>query len=130
MKIILSALLVAWSFLIHAEEAIHVTADKSLPQFRVKLPANPTTGYQWRVLNYDKQLFALANQTYVAPKTNRMGAGGITVFTFMLRPGHDYPQNTNMVFKYARSWEAKSGIIKKIIVHFKKSDKNAESSTE
>lgn len=94
--------------------------DASNPQFDVTLPANPTTGYQWAVTQYDKTLFQMTGSQYFAPQTKRMGAGGQMIFTFRLNKGKNYPQKTNLLFTYARSWEPKSGTQKPVIITFYK----------
>jgi predicted secreted protein len=70
--------------------------------FTISLPANPTTGYEWKV-DYDyvllKQESAEFERTYV--ETKRMGAGGTSVFVFLpIKPG-----KSTIYFVYKRSWE-------------------------
>ncbi|WP_133128171.1 protease inhibitor I42 family protein [Legionella nagasakiensis] len=121
MKLIIGYLLFCCAFITNAADTMTMEANKSLPQFRVRLPANPTTGYQWTVKQYDKKLFSLIDSTYIAPKTQLIGAGGEMVFTFVLQPDKTYPQKTVMIFKYARPWESKGASFKKVIIRFKSS---------
>ena len=86
--------------------------------FEVNLAANPTTGYQWSVLQYDKKLLKLTSSTFERSKTNRIGAGGEMHFVFSLQKGKIYPASTEMKFQYARSWEQGTGVMKTVKVNF------------
>jgi len=70
--------------------------------FTISLPANPTTGYEWKadydyiLLNEDSAQFERASTG-----TANVGAGGTSVFVFTpLMPG-----KTTIYFVYKRSWE-------------------------
>lgn len=99
----------------HAQ-ALTISSDQR--QFTIPLAANPTTGYQWSIVTYDKQLFTLKNATYQSPKTKLIGAGGTMLFTFALNKGQSYPKTTKMVFNYARSWEQGKGTVKTVTLNF------------
>jgi inhibitor of cysteine peptidase len=70
----------------------------------VRLASNPTTGYQWQISSLDQEyLKPVGEPAYELPKTDRIGSGGIQVFTFItLKPG-----KTMLVLDYERSWEKK-----------------------
>ncbi len=87
-------------------------------EFKVTLPANITTGFQWTVVSYDKTKLNLVKSEYVAPMTNIIGARGASVFTFSPEKKIAYPNSTVIMFKYARSWEPTSAITRNIIVQF------------
>lgn len=118
-KIILSAVLF-WGFSImaNASDNLSINVTSSQPSFIVSLAANPTTGYQWSAVKFDKDLLTLTSSKYQKPNTKLIGAGGQMLFTFTLNKGKTYPKETNMVFKYARSWEPESGTVKNITVNF------------
>lgn len=103
-------------------KTINVSTTQST--FTVKLPANPTTGFQWSLIRYDRQLFQMKQQ-YEASNTRRIGAGGMMRFDFQLRTGQLYPQQTVMLFQYARSWDIKHGMKTKMIIHFVAAKNNA-----
>ena len=42
------------------KDKLHVSSKQD--DFTVHLPANPTTGFQWSVLDYDIKLFELINK--------------------------------------------------------------------
>jgi inhibitor of cysteine peptidase len=86
--------------------------------FTVKLAANPTTGYQWTIKQYDKKVLKLVAQQYMAPVSRRIGAGGEMKFVFSRVKKSVAPQSTTIVFRYARSWEPGSASIKTVKVHF------------
>jgi inhibitor of cysteine peptidase len=117
----MACILFGFSFFSHASgEDLSVNADSSKNSFTVKLVANPTTGFQWEVTEYDKNLLILSESHYERPQTNLIGAGGEMLFTFTLKKGKIYPANTHMKFKYSRSWEPGSSTVKNITVNFVK----------
>jgi inhibitor of cysteine peptidase len=117
-KFVLSlALLFGYSLIANADDmSIYVNSNNN--DFTVSLNANPTTGYQWKVVSFDKGLLTLADSQYQKPDSKLIGAGGKMLFTFTLNKGKTYPAKTDMVFKYARPWEDKSGTVQKVTVNF------------
>lgn len=114
----------------HASDVMTMDVNAKSPHFRVVLPANLTTGYQWKVQTYDKTLFLLKDSAYVASKAKRMGSGGKMIFTFVLQPGQSYPAKTEMIFKYVRPWAPeKDAKIQKVTISFHKKAAQSDSST-
>lgn len=108
------------SFQSTAEQALTVRVDKNQSSFRITLPANPTTGFQWTVKQYDKKLLKIQDSYYAASATKRMGAGGDMTFIFSRLSTKSFPNSTIILFRYARSWEpASSGTLKRIKLYFK-----------
>ncbi len=101
-----------------------MNVDVNDPSFVVTLPANPTTGFQWSIVRFDKNLLTLRSSNYERPKTNLIGAGGQMHFTFTRQKGKSYPESTVIVLKYARSWEPDTATLKSIQVNFVKSNGN------
>lgn len=101
-----------------ASEDLIVHVNPKSPQFRVMLPANPSTGYQWTLKKYDQNNLMLIHSQYLAPHSNRIGAGGQMIFTFKPVADQAYPPKTEMTFQYARAWESKKGESRKVIVLF------------
>jgi inhibitor of cysteine peptidase len=118
-RLLISLFLTMVAFTCFADD-MSLDASVNENQFTVTLPANPTTGFQWTVENYDKSFLKLVASRYMAPHTQLMGAGGQMSFTFQLIDGRSYPQNTTILFKYARSWEPETRTMKKVTVHFTK----------
>ena len=70
----------------------------------VRLPGNPTTGYQWQAVPLPNPVVRLVGQPQYAPhpqRPNTVGGGGTFVFTFqVIQPG------TGAIrLVYARPWE-------------------------
>jgi inhibitor of cysteine peptidase len=119
MKYIVSALLLLFLPALHAaENAMEITVSASEPKFKVILPSNPTTGYQWTLKQYDKSLVTLVSNQYIPSESGLMGAGGHNVFGFTIVKGAVLPQSTLLTFNYARPWEPNSGSSKTVKVSF------------
>ena len=70
--------------------------------FTISLPANPTTGYEWKA-DYDYVLLKQESAEFerATTETKRVGSGGTSVFVFMpIKPG-----KSTIYFVYKRSWE-------------------------
>lgn len=104
--------------LIGHTDSLTVNVNKKHTSFVVNLAANPTTGFQWTVVSYDKTLLTLSDSRYQKPNTQLIGAGGHMLFTFTLNKGKAYPKSTDLVFKYARPWEKSSGTLQNVTVNF------------
>lgn len=109
----------AFALPLHAQDVLSIDVNKNQSSFEIVLPANPTTGFQWSVLSFDKDLLALNSSVYKGPDSALIGAGGHMSFTFGLNKKKAYPKTSLLEFKYARPWEKKSsGRIQKVVVHF------------
>jgi inhibitor of cysteine peptidase len=120
MNILLSGILLLCSMAAYADEGLFLDVNVKDPSFVLVLPANPSTGFQWTVEQYDKNLLTLSGSTYEKPKTNLVGAGGQIHFTFTLQKGKNFPANTEIQLRYARSWEPKSATVKRVTINFVK----------
>ncbi|MFT4059949.1 MAG: protease inhibitor I42 family protein [Legionella sp.] len=118
MKVAFSSLLLICSMSVHADEGLSLDVNVNDPGFVLSVPANPSTGFQWTVVQYDKNLLTLGMRTYEKPKTNLIGAGGQVHFTFNLQKGKNFPPSTEVQLKYARSWEPKTAVIKTVKINF------------
>lgn len=113
--------MLALSALAHANDPMSVNVDKKQSSFVINLPANPTTGYQWSLVQFDRELLSLTSSLYQKPDTKLIGAGGNMLYTFSLNKGKAYPKTSEIIFKYARPWEkAQMASWQKVIVHFVK----------
>jgi inhibitor of cysteine peptidase len=91
---------------IYTEDKLAVMVTKEQPQFIIRLKANPTTGYNWFLRDYDTAFITPLKHKYEAPNTKLMGAPGYDVWTFRVKPaGFVVPQMTQIHFAYARPWE-------------------------
>jgi inhibitor of cysteine peptidase len=122
MKTLLSLLTLLFSLTVCAEtdDALTFNVDSNQSSFVINLPANPTTGFQWTVIDFDKNLLSLSSSVYERSTSQLVGAGGIMQFTFALNKSKTPPESTSLVFKYARPWEQDApGKLQKVVVNFK-----------
>jgi len=124
MNLLLGSLLFGFSVLAYASDHLSLNVNIGEPGFIVTLDANPTTGYQWSVIQFDKALLTLSASNYQKPQNTLIGAGGQMHFTFKLNKGKNYPDSTKIFFKYSRSWEPGSGTEKTVTVNFIKAAGN------
>ncbi|MGL5741073.1 MAG: protease inhibitor I42 family protein [Legionella sp.] len=120
MKTLMGCLLLGFSLMAYANDHMTLNVNVHDPYFVITLPANPTTGFQWSVVRYDENLLTLSNSQYERPNTKLIGAGGQMHLTFRLNKGKTYPASTEIVLKYARSWEPGSATTKNVTVNFVK----------
>lgn len=118
MNIIFGCLLLGISFMANAEEDFSMDVANNVTSFEVTLAANPTTGFQWTLVEYDKNLLTLTDSEFERPETKLIGAAGEMVFVFTLNKGKTYPKMTKILFKYARAWEKDTGKEQTVIVNF------------
>lgn len=99
-----------------------ITVSPASPKFTISLPSNPTTGYSWSITGYDKQRLTLDSHRYLAPKGQRIGAGGTETWVFKAQPSlFKGTQATTIEFCYARPWEPPNqGIAHAFVVKPKK----------
>jgi inhibitor of cysteine peptidase len=111
--------MMALSVLAHANEPLSINVNKNHISFVISLPANPTTGFQWSVVQFDKDLLTLSSNIYQRSDLMLIGSGGHMVYTFTLNKGKTYPESTQLVFKYSRPWEKNDiGSVQKVNVNF------------
>ncbi len=68
----------------------------------VRLPANPTTGYEWQVREVDDAVLqTLGEPQFVAEDSERLGAGGVQVWRFQAQA----VGTTTLDMVYVRPWE-------------------------
>lgn len=101
-----------------AASMMTVPVKATQAHFTVRLPANPTTGYQWSVVSYNQQLFTLTGSHYEAMKTGRIGSGGVMVFDFTCKAKQARPARAKLVFAYVRSWEKQAVKTRQVDVVF------------
>lgn len=118
MNIILGCILLGISFMANAEEDFSMDVANNVTRFEVTLAANPTTGFQWTLVEYDKNLLTFTDSKFERPDTKLIGSAGAMVFVFTLNKGKTYPKMTKILFKYARSWEKDTGKEQTVIVNF------------
>jgi inhibitor of cysteine peptidase len=121
MRILLVAFLLSFLVAANAADTMTMKVNAKQNQVLVTLPANPTTGYQWALINYDKSLLKLTKSHFLPPTNKLIGAGGQMQFSFKLIKAKSHPSKTTLLFKYQRPWESKGGTLKTVIINFQDS---------
>jgi len=70
----------------------------------VHLKENPTTGYRWRLWEWDTSVLGLTEDHFRAPTTTKAGAGG--EHSWIARA----PGETVVAMSYERSWDTAAPI--------------------
>lgn len=95
---------VAPTVYIQEKPVIIATPDKS--EFIIQLKSNATTGYEWFLRQYDKNIIEPVSHKYQRPTSQLVGAPGLEFWTFRIKPeGFTVPQVTYIRFVYSRPWE-------------------------
>jgi inhibitor of cysteine peptidase len=102
-----------------SSKQIQVATGAICACFEVKLPENPTTGYQWTLESYDQALFTATKNKYMVSNPKLIGSSGEHIFYFKQKENTICPESTVLYFRHARSWESSdSGECKKITFQF------------
>jgi inhibitor of cysteine peptidase len=106
---------------IHAstDPNVEIIVSPSDPEFTITVPANPTTGFSWRVKEMNTELFEKISKKFQKKQTRLIGSGGHTEFTFKLKKLADYPASSRIILYYSQPWEPKKGKIKIFTVTIK-----------
>jgi len=85
-----------------AEDSGKSIQIKTGETFTITLESNPTTGYQWMVLDVDEKILSqVGDAEYQSKGTVMPGSGGEETFTFKaLKSG-----KTELLLGYERPWE-------------------------
>lgn len=91
-----------------SDEGKPILVKANKPEVTISLPANRTTGYAWFLSSYNKNLVQPLHYKYSAPKGNKPGAPGVSIWTFrVLNTAFVVPQILKIKFVYCRPWIAK-----------------------
>ncbi len=70
-------------------------------KFFVRLEGNPTTGYNWQIKDYDKNIIEQVGEVDYVSESDKIGSGGHYTYNFKaLSPG-----TTKLELIYLREWE-------------------------
>lgn len=82
-----------------------ILVNKHSDHFSVNLPSNPSTGYSWRLKDFDTTILSATSQRYEHPSKSIPGAGGIESFIFKIDPKFFVVKRVTQVsFIYLRAW--------------------------
>lgn len=94
------------AFYKNPNQTIQVSPNRT--DFVISQPANPTTGYTWKVTGYDAQLITFIKSDYIKPlDTKRVGAGGNMLLAFKAMPAlvNSPGKTTTIQLVYAQPWD-------------------------
>lgn len=118
-RILMGVLFMLQSFIAYAViNSAPITLNVNQSHFVITLPSNPSTGYQWKVTQFDNSFLTLVSSNYVAPRANFIGGEGQMLFTFRLIPGKPYPDTTKIFLSYQRPWKPQTATLKTVTIHF------------
>ncbi|MEA2882596.1 MAG: inhibitor of cysteine peptidase [Bradyrhizobium sp.] len=69
-------------------------------QINIRLPENPTTGFQWRAQSPDRAVVELQSDQFL-PASGAAGGGGVRSLQYQVKGAG----NTSIALDYMRSWE-------------------------
>lgn len=86
----------------------------------ISLPENPTTGYSWQffTISDNKDIVSDIKETYIAPDTQMLGAGGVKKYSFTARQ----KGTLTVIGYYCRPWERPNKENKKVTYTFEIED--------
>jgi len=84
---------------------VFVNKDESTISFQLK--SNPTTGFRWKLVQFDKTKLKLSKTRYIANQPQLRGSGGQEEFVFKRLDSGSL--NTEISLRYQRSWEPNQG---------------------
>jgi inhibitor of cysteine peptidase len=82
----------------------HARTVRPGEKFTIELQSNPSTGYRWHLLYFDKSILNLISSEFATKPTNQIGTAGIQRFNFeATKKG-----TTSIKLIYKRSWESET----------------------
>jgi predicted secreted protein len=83
--------------------------EASKPEVKIRLSANPSTGYQWFIADYDQQFIKPKSYEYVPAEGHMVGASGVGVWTFEINnEAFLVPHSFKLLFEHRRPFEAEA----------------------
>lgn len=96
---------------------IIVNVGTNPANINVMLPTNPTTGFQWTVKDYNRNLLKLVSSKYQKPDSKMPGAGGRMYYVFQLLKTPAIAQ-TSLDFVYSRPWDLTKSDTQSVTINF------------
>lgn len=87
-----------------------ILVNRNEPNFVIAVQSNPSTGYAWHVVNYNKKMLQYLGQSYAPPGGQGLllGTPGMSHLKFKLRNEQTIPMSSTITISYHRSWEKNS----------------------
>jgi Predicted secreted protein len=95
-------LLSACSQVISEDMSGQTVTVKKGETFSIKLSGNPTTGYGWKLADFDANVLKQEGDPVYRPDSLLTGSGGMYTYKFTAQGAG----TTTLNFSYARSWES------------------------
>lgn len=70
-------------------------------KFKIEVESNPSTGYKWHLIFFNKDILKLISSEFVSKLTNQIGSSAIERFNFEAKK----EGRTNIKIVYKRAWE-------------------------
>jgi inhibitor of cysteine peptidase len=74
----------------------------------IRLPENPTTGYLWNIVSYNKEIIALESSVFSSAPSSGVGGSGERTFVFKATN----IGTTQLQMKHWQSWEGDQSVDK------------------
>jgi len=68
----------------------------------IRLPENPTTGFQWRAERTDIEVLELQSDEFTQAASGAIGSSGVRILRYLAKGAGD----TSITLQLARPWEA------------------------
>lgn len=86
-------------------------------EFKIILPANPTTGYAWFTKDFSHSIVQLEKQIFIPPDEQIPGRGGEEEWDFSVDPDAFKARYVGFIkLLYAQPWEMKKGTVTEFTV--------------
>lgn len=83
-----------------------IIVDASHPEVVIRLAANPSTGYQWFLSEYDQNLITSTDYKYEPAEGQMVGASGVDIWTFKVdEEAFSAPHVFKLKLEYRRPFE-------------------------
>lgn len=93
------------AFAVFSSPKDKIIVTQQNPTFMITLQSNPTTGFSWQLISYDKNLLEYVGHRFVAPHNKKLvGAPGYETWTFKAKKNVSADQATQITLQYARPW--------------------------
>lgn len=90
-----------------------IVVYRNAPEFSIKLKSNPTTGFQWYLMNYPHHSIAPMSHQFYPSHSKLVGAPGYEIWVFKVLPGaFSVPEMLKLSLIYARPFEVSHGMSK------------------
>lgn len=107
------------NYKIYMDANVPIVIGKSDKEFAIRLPANPSTGYSWRIKHYDPSAVRLIRKSYQPTLFAKPGAIGYETLLFKINQNRfAYNPNAQIEFAYGHPWN--QDIAKVVVFNIKR----------